>query len=53
VAYAHEDTVWTTVHATDETDVEKIEALFVVGTEAEYLAYCETLRIEGEKQCLT
>ena len=25
VGYAHEDTVWTTVHATDETDLEKIE----------------------------
>jgi quercetin dioxygenase-like cupin family protein len=53
VAYAHEDTVWTTVHATDETDIEKIETLFVVDTEAEYLAYCEALRIEGEKKCPT
>ena len=25
VGYAHEDTVWTTVHATEETDLEKIE----------------------------
>ena len=23
--YAHEDTVWTTIHATDETDLEKLE----------------------------
>jgi len=26
VGYAHEDTVWTTVHATKETDLKKIEA---------------------------
>ena len=26
VGYAHEDTVWTTIHATDETDLEKLEA---------------------------
>lgn len=25
VGFAHEDTVWTTVHATNETDLEKIE----------------------------
>lgn len=25
IGYAHEDTVWVTVHATEETDVEKIE----------------------------
>ncbi len=29
VAYAHEDTVWTTVHATDITDIEKIEEEFI------------------------
>lgn len=45
VAFAHEDTVWTTVHATDETDVDKIEAHFVVDTDEEYLAHCETLQI--------
>lgn len=26
VGYAHEDTVWTTVHATEETELEKLEA---------------------------
>ena len=25
VGYAHEDTVWTTIHATEETDIEEIE----------------------------
>lgn len=45
VAYAHEDTVWVTIHGTDETDVDKIEAHFVAQTEAEYLAFCEQLKI--------
>jgi hypothetical protein len=26
VGYAHEDTVWTTIHATKETDLDKLEA---------------------------
>ena len=28
--YAHTDTVWTTIHATDETDIDTIEATLVV-----------------------
>ena len=36
VGYAHEDTVWITVHATDETDVERIDAELVVDTYEEY-----------------
>lgn len=28
-AYAHEDSVWTTIHGTDETDVDKIESKFI------------------------
>lgn len=39
IAYAHEDTVWTTIHPTDETDLEKIEAHFIAQTEQEYLAF--------------
>lgn len=29
VIFAHEDTVWTTIHGTDETDVERIEDEFI------------------------
>jgi ribosome-associated translation inhibitor RaiA len=29
LAYAHEETVWTTIHGTDETDLEKIEEAFI------------------------
>jgi hypothetical protein len=43
IAYAHEDTVWTTIHATNETDVEKIEAYFIANTEQEYLTFQQGL----------
>jgi hypothetical protein len=33
VIYVHEDTVWTTVHVTDETDVEKIEKEVIMDEE--------------------
>lgn len=36
VAWAHEDTVWTTIHATAETDAEKIEAALVVESYEEF-----------------
>lgn len=52
IAYAHTECVWTTVHGTQETDLEKIEAHFIAQSETEYLAYCEALRLEGEKKCL-
>lgn len=32
MAYAHEDSVWTTIHGTDETDLAKIEDEFIVKT---------------------
>ncbi len=30
MAYAHEDSVWTTIHGTHETDLEKIEEHFII-----------------------
>lgn len=36
VAYAHEETVWTTIHACEETDVKKAEELLVVDTFEEF-----------------
>lgn len=39
IAFAHTDCVWTTIHATRETDVEKLEAHFVVETEAQYVEF--------------
>lgn len=32
LAYAHEDCVWTTIHGTDEKDVDKIEEKFIAKT---------------------
>ena len=46
VAYAHEDTVWTTIHATEETDLDKIEYHFVAQDETEYIEHCKALQIE-------
>lgn len=48
VAYAHEDTIWTTIHGTDEIDVEKIKLEFIAENFEQYLEFCETLKIEGK-----
>lgn len=45
IAYAHEDTIWTTVHGTEETDIEKIEKRFIAQSEDEFLAFCEQQRL--------
>ena len=42
IAYAHTDCTWTTILATDETDPDKIEALFTVATEQEFLEFEKT-----------
>lgn len=39
MGYAHEDTVWTTIHATNETDLEKLEKELVVSTHEQYLEF--------------
>lgn len=43
IAYAHEDSIWLTVHGTDETDVGRIEEQFIAQSEAEYLDFCRAL----------
>lgn len=43
VGYAHEDTVWTTIIATDETEIDRIEETVLAKTYDEYLAYCHQL----------
>lgn len=48
IAYAHEDTIWTTIHATEDTDLEKIEHHFVAQDEAEFLEFTKVLQIEGK-----
>lgn len=46
--YAHTDTVWTTIHPTNETDIRKIEEE-VIAKDYTALEY-HTLRIEGDKE---
>lgn len=50
IAFAHEDSVWTTIHGTEENDLEKIENHFIAQSEQEYLDFCKLLT--GEKLCL-
>lgn len=48
-AYAHTACRWLTVHGTHETDIDAIEREFIVHTEQEYLAFCETQQLlKGE-----
>lgn len=51
IAYAHEETVWTTVHGTDETDLEEIERIFIAQDDQEYLEHVAMLGL-GEQKCL-
>lgn len=44
-AYAVSDCVWTTIHATEETDVDKIEAHFIAKDEAEYVKFIEASQL--------
>lgn len=44
VGYAHEDTVWTTIIGTDQTEVEKVEEQVLAKTYDDYLAYCKQLK---------
>lgn len=50
VAYAHEDTVWTTIHGTDETDLEIIEDQFIAKTydDVPALNVADVELLEGE-----
>lgn len=47
VGYAHEDTVWTTIHATDETDLEKLEAELILPTFPDMLTNDEILALKA------
>lgn len=51
--YMHEDTVWTTILGTSETNVEKIESEFTVKNYSDYLSYEKSNVINMEdKPCL-
>jgi hypothetical protein len=44
IAFAHSDTVWTTISATDETDLDKIEDLLVADSEDDYSKFILTVQ---------
>lgn len=51
IAYAHEDTWWLTIHATEDKNVGRIEKHFIAKTEQEYLDFIEQeLKIERKQQ---
>ena len=41
IAFAHTECVWTTILGTHETDPDKIEQIFTVATEREFLAFSQ------------
>lgn len=48
-AYAHTDVVWTTIHATELTDVAEIERHFICQTPGDYRLFLETQqKLESE-----
>ena len=47
VAFAHADTLWTTIHGTELTDVDEIEQAFTTRHYGEYLEFCTRLIKEG------
>lgn len=55
IAYAHEECVWTTIHGTELTDLEKIEERFIAKDHQDYLEFCEQLKLQEKgriDQCL-
>jgi hypothetical protein len=46
VGYAHEDTIWTTVHATNETDIEKLAIELTESTHQELLGGSENKQLQ-------
>lgn len=46
IARALTDCVWTTIHGTDETDVDKIELQFIAKSENEWLEFCNANQLE-------
>lgn len=54
IAKAITDTVWITIHGTNETDLEKIEDHFIAQSELEYLEFIGQVKLPFEDaKCLT
>lgn len=46
IAYTHSECVWTTIHGTDETDVDIIRSKFIAKDEQEWLEFCNSNQLE-------
>lgn len=46
IAHALTDCVWTTIHGTDETNIDEIEKHFIAKSETEWLEFCGQLSLE-------
>ena len=51
IAHAYADTIWTTIHATNLTDVDEIEEYFIAPTDAMYEAFIATTQIKEIAPC--
>lgn len=49
IAYAHTDSRWITVHATDKIDVAQIEQEFIAQSDAEYLEFVKETLCLGQQ----
>lgn len=47
IAFAHTECTWTTILATEEKDPDKMEALFTVATEQEFIEFVQTQKLLG------
>lgn len=47
IAFAHTECTWTTILATEEKDPDKMEALFTVATDQEFLEFVNTQQLLG------
>lgn len=46
IAHTITDCIWTTIHGTDETDVDLIKAKFIAQTENEWLEFCNANQLQ-------
>ena len=51
IAFAHADTVWTTIHGTTLTDLDEIEAYFIAETDEAYAAFLKDTQVKEIAQC--
>ena len=53
IAYIHEDTIWTTIHVTDTTDLDEIEAKVIAKKYDEVLPYTKVVELLTHHKLLT